>query len=298
MMNVTSTSLLNAQTTTAEDVASQRGALRSNKQFSQAKIIKNTSVSEISKRPMTATGLYRKLRAPNKLGAQSNGSNALLQSQNMLSGTTATASNVGGIVRLSSQDGRGFELLRGSGTRSKIAQHRMSRLNKSASRPQTAMGASNQQQHVTSIQGALSSSGLASRKKNPSQSNRLSLNNVSGLSAQALLTNLRLGKGDEEKSEQAGYSSNQPYQNKSIKRNPSRRPQTASRTAGGSNMFSGQQPMIDMQTGQDVMLPAIADKLDFKTFMDQQLPSYTESVISDPEQAIRRPVSSQSTQVT
>ena len=68
-MNVTSTSLLNAQTTTAEDVASQRGALRSNKQFSQAKIIKNTSVSEISKRPMTATGLYRKLRAPNKLGA-------------------------------------------------------------------------------------------------------------------------------------------------------------------------------------------------------------------------------------
>jgi len=56
--------------------------------------------------------------------------------------------------------------------------------------------------------------------------------------------------------------------------------------------------MIDMQTGQDVMLPAIADKLDFKTFMDQQLPSYTESVISDPEQAIRRPVSSQSTQVT
>lgn len=63
-------------------------------------------------------------------------------------------------------------------------------------------------------------------------------------------------------------------------------------------MFSGQQPMIDMQTGQEVMLPAIADKLDFKTFMDQQLPSYTESVISDPEQAIRRPVSSQSTQVT
>ena len=71
-------------------------------------------------------------------------------------------------MRLSSQDGRGFELLRGSGTRSKIAQHRMSRLNKSVSRPQTAMGAmgaNNLQQNVTSIIGALSSSGLASRKK-------------------------------------------------------------------------------------------------------------------------------------
>jgi len=55
---------------------------------------------------------------------------------------------------------------------------------------------------------------------------------------------------------------------------------------------------MDVQTGQDLsMLPAIADKLDFKAFMDQQMPTYTESVISDPEQCIRRPMSCQSSQV-
>jgi hypothetical protein len=156
---------------------------------------------------------------------------------------------MGNIVRLSSQDGRGFEVLRG-GSRSKIAGHRMSKLTQSVSRPKTALGGNVQ---IASISGAMSASGLATRKQivNP----RASVN-TTVYSTNAGITNLRVSRCEEDRSELAYQS--EPFKSRMTRKN-SKRPQTTGKS--GSNIFN------PPETG---LFPTVTDtkKLaDFKTFM-------------------------------
>ena len=128
-----------------EDLPSQKGSIRQKKNLLANKTI---TPSEMAiRRPATAGGQRRKIvKGVHVKASLGDASNAMLMSQNLMSGTTQSGSNKGGVIRIPSES-TGFgtrpqEVISRGGSRTKISGDvtRLSSMFKSMTRPKSSIG--------------------------------------------------------------------------------------------------------------------------------------------------------------